>query len=126
MPKHPGRSPIVPRETTRFSFAHLAVGSVDRTGRPRDAPLRRVINLSQQSCTNNGKTGESQGRKRVFRHVLHKWHSRFRLGSQVQTVTLAMAPACNNSSTLTISSGSFITRREARFRGLHSVIARRA
>src|SRR5437660_12819807 len=32
MPKHLGRSPIVPRKTTRFSFTHLAVGSVDPDG----------------------------------------------------------------------------------------------
>src|SRR6185369_5986644 len=73
--KVPNRSP----RNHPVLFTHLAVGSVDRTGRPGDAPLRRVTNLSQQSCTHNGKTGESQALRRVFRRVLHKWHWNFSL-----------------------------------------------
>lgn len=78
MPKHLGRSPISPRETTRSFISHHC-GAIfrTRTGRPGDAPLRRVFHLSHETCTHNGKTAESQGRKRVFGQVLHKWHSPF-------------------------------------------------
>src|SRR6476646_3420021 len=49
----------------------------NRTGRLGDAPLHRVSNLSQEVCTDNEKTAESQALERVFRQVLHKWHSLF-------------------------------------------------
>src|ERR1041384_5255467 len=49
-----------------------------RTGRLGDAPLHRVSNLSHGSCTDNEKRRESQAPRRVFRRVLHKWHSIFR------------------------------------------------
>src|SRR6266487_73451 len=43
-----------------------------RTGRPGDAPLRRIRNLNQGTCTHNEKTSESQGSGRVLRRVLRK------------------------------------------------------
>src|ERR1044071_5835293 len=43
MPKHPGRSPSVPRETTRPLISHHSDANFRTwTGRPGDAPLRRV------------------------------------------------------------------------------------
>src|ERR671927_155397 len=38
---------------------------LNRTGRLGDAPLHRVSNLSQGTCTQNEKTAESQGLERV-------------------------------------------------------------
>ena len=48
-------------------FLTTAVRSVrTRTGRPGDAPLRRVFNLSHGTCTHNEKTAESQGSRARF------------------------------------------------------------
>src|ERR1044072_9319202 len=78
MPKHPGRSPSVPRETTRSFISHHSDANFRTwTGRPGDAPLRRVSNLNDEGCTHKGKTSESQASERLFRWVLHKWHWRF-------------------------------------------------
>src|SRR3954462_14512594 len=60
--KPPG--PLFPTTTVRLSRT--------RTGRPGDAPLRRIRNLNQATCTHNEKTAESQGCGRVLRHVLRK------------------------------------------------------
>ena len=78
MPKHPGRSPSVPRETTRPLISHHSDANFRTwTGRPGDAPLRRVANLNDEGCTHNGKTAESQGWRCLFGRVLHKRHERF-------------------------------------------------
>ena len=78
MPKHPGRSPSVPRETTRSFISHHCDANFRTwTGRPGDAPLRRVSNLNDGGCTHNGKTAESQGWRCLFGRVLHKWHGQF-------------------------------------------------
>src|SRR6185369_14243467 len=75
-----------------------------RTGRLGDAPLHRVSNLSHGSCTDNEKRLESQARKRVFRRVLHKWHSAFSLSKpcpafavnepETTAVNLSVSIAC--------------------------------
>src|SRR5581483_10981731 len=77
MPKHPGRTPTVPRETTRFLFSSRRCGRGTPTGRPGDAPLRLRSHLNGGTCTDNGKTAESQAQTSLFGRVLHKWHSRF-------------------------------------------------
>src|ERR1700754_4848714 len=78
MPKHPGRSPSVPRETTRSFISHHCDANFRTwTGRPGDAPLRRVSNLNDEGCTHNGRTAKSQGWRCLFSRVLHKWHWRF-------------------------------------------------
>src|SRR5712691_7833153 len=61
-----------PRNHPVFLLSPCGSIQLTRTGRPGDAPLRRVFNLSHETCTHNEKTGESQGRKRVFGRVLHK------------------------------------------------------
>jgi len=43
-----------------------------KTGRPRDAPLRRNITITEGTCTRNKGTAWKAGVKRVFRQVLHK------------------------------------------------------
>src|SRR3954447_6809973 len=76
-PKRPGRSPKLPAKPPGSSFLALRSDPLNRTGRLGDAPLHRVFNLSHGSCTDNEKTAESQAPKRVFKRVLHKWHSAF-------------------------------------------------
>src|SRR6185295_11713146 len=76
VPKHPGRSPYkFPAKPPGSSSLALRSDPPIRTGRLGDAPLHRVSNLSHGSCTDNEKRAESQAPKRVFRRVLHKWHS---------------------------------------------------
>jgi hypothetical protein len=42
------------------------------TGRPRDAPLRRNITITEGLCTSNKGTAQNTGRYLVFKTVLHK------------------------------------------------------
>ena len=99
-----------PRETTRlFRFSPCGSIQLTRTGRPGDAPLRRVFNLSHESCTHNEKTAESQASKRVFRQVLHKWHS----PNGVAKRTKACSPANTKLSLKSIYYQNQIKPREA-------------
>ena len=103
-PKRPGRSPSFPAKPPDPSFSPLWSETLDRTGRLGDAPLHRVFNLSHGSCTDNEKRLESQARKRVFRRVLHKWHSAFSLSKpcpafavnepETTAVNLSVSIAC--------------------------------
>jgi hypothetical protein len=45
------------------------------TGRPRDAPLRRVTTLTEHLCTGNKGTASKRLWLPVFRDVLHKQHA---------------------------------------------------
>src|SRR3954451_20162543 len=47
-------------------FPSLRCELKTRAGRPGDAPLRRTCNLNQGTCTDNGKTAESQAQTSLF------------------------------------------------------------
>src|SRR6266404_4602357 len=59
-------------EDQRILVAQVDLSEPPRTGRPRDAPLRRNITITDGLCTRNKGTAQDARVPAVFGRVLHK------------------------------------------------------
>src|ERR1700676_4180322 len=55
----------------RILIAKVDLSEPPKTGRPRDAPLRRNITITESVCTRNKGTAPNRLTPRLFRWVLH-------------------------------------------------------
>src|SRR5689334_9520952 len=77
--RHPGVGSLVP-STRRLVASRLRTHPLNardlserpKTGRLRDAPLRRTTTITERPCTRNKGTARNRHIQRVFGHVLHK------------------------------------------------------
>jgi hypothetical protein len=56
----------------RILIAKVDLSEPPKTGRPRDAPLRRKVTITEGVCTRNKGTALKRLTPRLFRRVLHK------------------------------------------------------
>src|SRR5882724_2450179 len=70
-PSDPSLSHFAPSDTPA---EREGLKRMTSTGRLRDAPLRRVITITEGPCTRNKGTAWKSWCRRVFGRVLHKWH----------------------------------------------------
>src|SRR6266436_3277393 len=56
----------------RILIAKVDLSEPPKTGRPRDAPLRRTITITEGFCTRNKGTAQNARVPPVFGRVLHK------------------------------------------------------
>ena len=80
--KHPRVGTLVPFDPSLSHIAPLdtpaereGLKRMTRTGRLRDAPLRRLITIADGSCTRNKGTACKPYAKCIFGRVLHKEHA---------------------------------------------------
>jgi len=66
------KSPRKNVEDQRILVASVDLSEPPRTGRPRDAPLRRTLTITEGLCTRNKGTASNRVSQGVFGIVLHK------------------------------------------------------